>query len=154
MSFRQPAISTRQRRAPGFTIMALVALLSAMAIPAVTGYVERARNNRAIGEIGRVSIELYKWRTNNGGVFPASLVATNIELGADPWGNAYAYLNIETAGVADARKDKNLNPVNSDFDLYSNGPDGETQRNFSSGKGRDDIVRANNGAFVGVAGDY
>ena len=49
---------------------------------------------------------------------------------------------------------QNLNPVNSDFDLYSNGPDGVTQRNFGSGEGRDDIVRANNGGFIGVAEDY
>lgn len=135
-------------------VMALVALLAGMATPAVSGYVERARNNRAIAEIGRLSIEIYRWRSNNGGAFPATLAAAGIEVDPDPWGNAYAYANVATTPQTDLRKDKNLNPINSDFDLYSNGSDGETQRNLNGQKARDDIVRANNGAFIGLAEDY
>ena len=52
------------------------------------------------------------------------------------------------------RQDQFLRPVNSDYDLYSMGPDGETQFNLSSGKGRDDIVRALDGAYVGIAGQF
>jgi general secretion pathway protein G len=160
MGLRYVIASTGSRLDRGFTIMeititlALVALLSAMAVPAVTGYVGRARTNRAIGDIGRISIEIYKWRTNNGGALPASLDDTNIDVGLDPWRNAYSYLNISLAGPAAARKDKNLNPINTDFDLYSNGPDGQTARNLGAKTARDDIVRANNGGFVGVAEDY
>jgi hypothetical protein len=40
--------------------------------------------------------------------------------------------------------------INTDFDLYSLGPDGRTG---DEGKARDDIVRANNGQFVGVEQD-
>jgi general secretion pathway protein G len=50
------------------------------------------------------------------------------------------------------RQDQFLRPVNSDYDLYSMGPDGETQFNMNSQKGRDDIVRALDGAYVGIAG--
>lgn len=135
-------------------VVALVALLASMATPAFMGYIERARNNRAIGEIGRVSIELYRWRTNNGGAFPATLAAAGIDVPLDPWGNAYTYANVATTPQNDLRKDKNLNPINSDFDLYSNGADGQTQRNLNGAKARDDIVRANNGAFIGLAEDY
>jgi general secretion pathway protein G len=135
-------------------VISLVALLASMATPAISGYVERARNNRAIGEIGRISIELYRWRTNNGGAFPATLAAAGIETPPDPWGNAYTYANVATTPQADLRKDKNLNPINSDFDLYSNGADGQTTRALNGGKARDDIVRANNGAFIGLAEDY
>lgn len=135
-------------------VMALVALLAGMATPAISGYVERARTNRAIAEIGRASIDLYRWRTNNGGAFPDTLAEANIDVAPDPWGNNYTYTNVATAAAADLRKDKNLNPVNTDFDLYSNGPDGETARAFSAEKARDDIVRANNGAFIGLAEDY
>ena len=131
--------------------MALIALLASIATPAISGYVERARNNRAIGEIGRVSIELYKWRTNNGGIFPANLAAANIVMDPDPWGNPYTYVNIDGGGIA---RTSGGDPVNTDFDLYSNGPDGATAQSYDAGNSADDIVRANNGAFVGIAGDY
>jgi general secretion pathway protein G len=150
------------RRLPrGFTVLelmatiALLGLLAATAIPAFNGYAERARVNRAIGDISRISIELYRWRTNlNTGSFPATLAAAGITPGPDPWGNAYTYLRIEGSTVAQRRKDKNLNPVNTDFDLYSSGPDGASVKQFNGGQARDDIVRASNGAFIGLAEDY
>ena len=52
------------------------------------------------------------------------------------------------------RKDGNLNPLNTDFDLYSRGQDGDTAGPLSAQSSRDDIVRANNGAFVGLGEDY
>ena len=52
------------------------------------------------------------------------------------------------------RKDKNLVPLNTDFDLYSKGPDGASQKPLNAEASRDDIVRANNGAYVGKAEDY
>ena len=148
---------SRQR---GFTILeltmtiALLGALSAMAIPAFNGYLDRAKVNRAIGEIGRVSVELYRWRTNNNGAFPATLAAANITLGVDPWGNAYTYLDATGAAPAALRKDASNRPVNSDFDLYSKGPDGATALVFSASDAADDVVRANNGAYIGPAADY
>ena len=47
-----------------------------------------------------------------------------------------------------------MNPVNSDYDLYSRGPDGQTQAQFTAQKARDDIVRAADGAYVGIAQDF
>jgi general secretion pathway protein G len=58
------------------------------------------------------------------------------------------------AGVNDVRKDKNLHPLNTDFDLYSLGPDGESRLPLTAGPSRDDILRANNGAFIGRAENY
>jgi general secretion pathway protein G len=131
--------------------MALVALLASIATPAVVGYVERARNNRAIGEIGRVSIELYRWRTSNGGIFPDTLAEAGIDVTPDPWGNAYTYVNLDAGG---APRTASGDPVNTDFDLFSNGPDGATALSFDTDASIDDIARANNGAFVGVVEDY
>jgi general secretion pathway protein G len=71
----------------------------------------------------------------------------------DPWGHPYQYVNVAHAKPGDVRRDRNLTPLNSDFDLYSLGPDGRTDARLDQGKGRDDIVRANNGQFVGVAQD-
>jgi general secretion pathway protein G len=49
------------------------------------------------------------------------------------------------------RKDRWLKPINSDYDLYSMGRDGESKPNLSAKASRDDIVRANDGEFVGLA---
>jgi general secretion pathway protein G len=53
-----------------------------------------------------------------------------------------------------ARKDKNLHPLNSDFDLYSIGKDGESRQPLTAKWSRDDVVRANDGGFVGLASEY
>ena len=44
--------------------------------------------------------------------------------------------------------------MNSDFDLYSVGNDGDSESPLSAKASRDDIVRANNGAFIGLGEDY
>jgi general secretion pathway protein G len=73
----------------------------------------------------------------------------------DPWGNPYQYTNVEDAkGKGQARKNKNLVPINTDFDLYSMGPDGASVGPLTAKASRDDIVRANNGRFVGTAAEY
>ena len=53
-----------------------------------------------------------------------------------------------------ARKDRFLTPVNSDYDLYSVGIDGDSQAAFTAKVSRDDVVRANDGGFVGLAEDF
>jgi len=59
------------------------------------------------------------------------------------------------AGTAgQARKDRNLVPINSDFDLYSVGRDGQSAPALTAKVSQDDVVRANNGGFVGLARDY
>ena len=52
------------------------------------------------------------------------------------------------------RKDKNLVPINSDFDLYSMGPDGESVSPLTANSSRDDIVRGRNGDYIGNAAEY
>jgi len=65
----------------------------------------------------------------------------------DPWGHPYGYLNLgDKKGHGHARKDHSLVPINTDFDLYSMGPDGLTAPPLTAKHSRDDIVRANNGA--------
>ena len=41
--------------------------------------------------------------------------------------------------------------VNSDYDLYSRGADGLTAPGLTSPTGSDDIIRAQNGMYVGIA---
>lgn len=52
------------------------------------------------------------------------------------------------------RKDRFLHPINSDYDLYSMGKDGESVEPLTARKSHDDIIRANDGSFVGLAAEF
>lgn len=131
-------------------------LLAALAVPAYNSFINRAKVAGAIGDVGSLAIAIERFSVNNDDRLPNTLDELPIEIPLDPWGNEYEYLNIRAAGggVGGLRKDGNLNPLNTDFDLYSKGEDGESAGPLSAGKSRDDIVRANNGAFIGLGEDY
>jgi general secretion pathway protein G len=97
------------------------------------------------------SIDFY--RTQNR-TLPNSLADMQLQGSLDPWGNPYVYYNIEANGKGGARKDHALNPLNTDYDLYSPGPDGKSKSQITQKDSVDDVIRASNGAFVGVAADF
>jgi general secretion pathway protein G len=147
-----------RRRQHGVTLLELLAVLAAfvvlgsVAIPAFNGYVQRARVARAISDIGTMSLQLYRWQLNTR-TFPMTLAEAGLG-GDDPWGRPYVYLRVAGANQGQLRKDGNLVPINTDFDLYSMGADGESVSPLPAKKSRDDVVRANNGGFIGLAINY
>jgi general secretion pathway protein G len=99
------------------------------------------------------ALERYRMRR------PGRLPLTLAELGyanlLDPWGNPYVYLNFsQVKGKGAMRKDHNLVPINSEFDLYSMGPDGQSRPPLTAKASRDDIIVGNDGQFIGPASDY
>jgi general secretion pathway protein G len=146
------------RRETGVTLLELmaalaaVAILASIAVPAYNNYVTRAQVARAVGDIGAISLHLYRWQLNTRS-FPFTLAEAGIDA-TDPWGRPYRYLRVADASRGSLRKDRNLVPINTDFDLYSVGPDGSTAAPLTTASARDDVVRANNGAYVGVAKNY
>jgi general secretion pathway protein G len=56
--------------------------------------------------------------------------------------------------MGQARKDHFLVPINSDYDLYSMGKDGDSVPPLGAQKSLDDVVRANDGGFVGLAANF
>lgn len=146
-------------RRRGFTlielllVMVILGALAALAIPNLNRAVERARVARAIGDISALGQDLTEYFLNND-TYPASLVAIGRDGLLDPWGNPYQYLPVAGTPVGRLRKDRFLVPVNSDFDLYSMGPDGRSQPPLTAAASRDDIVRANDGGFIGIAEDF
>ncbi len=52
------------------------------------------------------------------------------------------------------RRDRYLFPLNTDYDLFSLGPNGQTTVSLGESLGQDDVIRANNGGFFGTASDY
>ena len=152
----------RVQRNAGFGLLELMitlvvaALLVSIAFPAYDQQLDRAKQRKAIGDIGWISLEIGKYQLRNNNALPDTLADLGAEMPLDPWDRPYQYVNIPAAGAGSGlfRKDKNLNPLNTDFDLYSLGKDGASSGPLSAQASRDDIVRANNGAYIGLGEDY
>jgi general secretion pathway protein G len=128
----------------------VVALVASVAVPSVDAYLDRGRAARAIGDIGTISVQLYRWQSNTRR-FPETLAEAGLSGFVDPWGNRYRYVNVASAKPGDVRRDRNRTQINTDFDLYSMGPDGRSETLLDEAP--DDVVRANNGQFIGTARD-
>jgi general secretion pathway protein G len=147
-------------RARGLTLLetmltlALLGILAAIAIPAYDGYLTRANIARAEADLRELALRITRYELDNISL-PTSLADIDANDLLDPWGSPYRYLSFEgLRGRGAVRKDGRLNPINSDYDLYSMGPDRGTATSLRARQGRDDIVRASDGGFFGVAEDY
>lgn len=136
--------------------LVVAALLASIAVPAYDRFTDRARHSKAVGDIDRISIEIGKYQLRNNSALPDSLADLGVDVPLDPWDRPYQYRAIGSAGRGDGavRKEKNLNALNTDYDLYSLGENGESTGPLSAKASRDDVVRANNGAYIGRGEDY
>ena len=161
MGKKEPGYPLHQRPCgQGFTLVELliaitiIGTLLAIAIPRFNGYRDQQKTNLAVNDIRTLDNKIQSFKLSNE-AYPAAL--TNVPMGSilDPWGKVYQYLKIEGAAVkGDVRKDKNLVPINSNFDLYSMGADGKTTAPLTSTDGRDDIVRGSDGRYFGLGAKY
>jgi general secretion pathway protein G len=133
-------------------LAAALLIAGSFAVPAFTGYVERARVARAVSDIGTLSLQLYRWERETN-TLPATLAEAGLTP-VDPWGRPYIYLRAGDTSPARLRKDAELVPLNSDFDLYSLGPDGVSALALPAAPSLDDIVRAADGAYIGLGANY
>jgi general secretion pathway protein G len=137
-------------------VMAILATLSAIVVPIISDFRERARIARVIADIKVLESEIAVFEAQNGRL-PATLTEIRRDGLHDAWGRPYEYLNFAGLAPRDRnriRKDHNLHPLNSTYDLYSKGADGNSQAALTATTSRDDIIRANDGGYVGLASNY
>ena len=145
----------------GFTVVellitvAIIGTLSTILIPTLTDQLEKDRNKQAASDIALMSALIGNYIIDYG-VPPDNLGQVGLGNKLDPWGRPYEYLNVFNDGLGppEPRKDLFLHPLNSDYDLYSRGADGESLPPLTAASSHDDIIRANNGGYIGIADEY
>lgn len=147
--------------------LVIAGILAAIAVPmfggsepncdspdARQGPMMRAKLAQITGDLGRIHMALSRFELSHRR-YPDSLAEAGVGDLVDPWGNPYQYLVVFGRNdVGPVRKDHNLKPVNTGYDIYSMGPDGVTATPFTSTLGKDDIVMANDGDYFGLACQY
>jgi len=158
-----PASGNRRcgnNKSKGFTVVELLIVvavlltISAIAIPNLMAALDEARIARAVGDIRTLEDEIALYDTINGKL-PDDLSQVGYGNYLDPWHNPYQYLNHATMkGNGQARKDRFLVPLNSDYDLYSMGKDGQSIPPLTAKSSQDDILRASDGSYLGLASQF
>jgi len=124
-------------------VCAIIGLLATLAMTVWPKYVNQAKEARAMSEIRTIETAVTGYMSDNGDK-PANLLKIGYDTLNDPWNHPYKY---EAPGRTYLGS-----PVNGDYDLYSEGPDGT--HDVSIAASPVDIIRASNGSFVGLAVNY
>src|SRR5262245_51839546 len=96
-----------------FTVLGMLAVLIAIALPSYARYRDRARTFQAVQDINAMSALAQRyWQDNR--AYPDSLADIGNGGRLDPWGKPYVYYNVDANGKGHARKDHALNPLNTD----------------------------------------
>jgi general secretion pathway protein G len=148
---------TRFRGVTLVELLLVVAMMGLLASLATGGYMyamDKADEATAITDIRQIELIIDRFRSDKHR-HPDTLDETVAKDYLDPWSNPYEYTNLIDAPknpsgkpMVPHRTDKWLNPLSTDYDLYSKGKDGLSVAPLTSKHSRDDIVRARNGAFV------
>lgn len=148
-----------RKRYGGFTLIelmiavAIIGIVGAIATLTFQSFADKSKIKKAVSEIASIQTEIKAFQTSSGSL-PNSLADIKKGNFLDPWGNSYRYSNFDIVPSTLWRKDKNLHPLNVDYDLWSNGKDGLTHKNLTAAVSYDDVIRANDGAYIGLAKKY
>ena len=153
-------VPAAMRSGVGFTLLelmitvAVVAILATIAQGQYVAFIERAKVSTARADIATMEVEIVRFQKWPNGPLPASLADIGRADFLDPWGRPYHYVNLRTTNKGAARRDRRLNPINSDYDLFSAGKDGVFKKQVSQKDSLDDVIRARSGAYIGLARDF
>ena len=113
---------------------------------------KRARVARAVSDIGTLSLQLYRWQQDTNAL-PASLAEAGLS-GDDPWGRPYVYVRAADAGRAQLRKDGERVAAEHRFRSLQRGARRRVGAALPAAPSQDDVVRAADGAYIGLAVNY
>ena len=134
-------------------VIGIISTLAGIVVPSLGNYIQRARMIKTTEKLKMIETAILSYEMDML-TFPSNLAQIGLGTLKDPWGNPYQYLPVQGAKKGKLRKDHFMVPVNTDFDLYSMGPDGKSVSPFTAKASRDDIVRANNGQYFGSVSGY
>jgi general secretion pathway protein G len=135
-------------------VIGLLVTLIGTGIPLYAAYIEKARMTKATEEISALQKEIQMYKLSKK-VLPRRLSDIRNSDLVDPYGTPYQYHNFTNAHEKEkTRKDRFLVPLNREYDLYSMGKDGRSQPPLTAKDSYDDIVRANNGIYIGPASQF
>lgn len=135
-------------------VIALLVTVIGTGIPLYAAYIEQARITKATEEISALQKEIQMYKLSKK-VLPGRLSDIRNSDLVDPYGAPYQYHNFTNAHEKKKRrKDRFLVPLNKEYDLYSMGKDGKSQPPLTAKESYDDIVRANNGIYIGPVSQF
>lgn len=155
----------------GFTLIELVlvvvmlGILLSFAVPAYESNVTEAKNGQAKTDIRTIEAAVIKFYTENSrypadlaevfGSAPSSCPKGQRTQFCDPWYTAYEYKPITMRGsrCVGCRVDLNMQPLNSDFDLWSNGKNKIFVPQVTGSASLDDSIRTRNGNSIALGKD-
>jgi general secretion pathway protein G len=144
----------------GFTLVELtvaigiLAVIAAIGVPSYISYKQRAYVAAATMDIMTIATAINRYNTVNNSP-PPDLATIGFDTLLDPWGRPYVYLSFTGInGNGQMRKDKNLVPLNTQYDLYSVGADGQSRPPLTVPVSKDDVILANDGNYIGLASNY
>jgi len=147
------------RARSGFTLielaisMMLVYLLASIMLPQMKRVFDFAKTARATAEVRLIQAEVAQYIATVGKPPPTLLDIERSGM-VDPWGSVYVYAPYNGGPPPGARLDQFGVNVNSDYDVYSSGPDRLSQPSLTAFASRDDVIRGGDGSFIGLATNY
>jgi len=148
-------------------VITIIGILSSIGLSVYKHFIDKARNTRAVAEIRMYEKEIMSF-LNDTERLPDAFAELGLGVILDPWKNPYQYINFDSAGAEDNRRTKGAkgkgkgkgkglekdSPLNTDYDLYSMGKDGMSAPALTDDVSKDDIIRADDGGYTGLASEY
>lgn len=142
-------------------VVVMLGILLSVAVPAYERNVTEAKNGQAKTDIRTIEAAVIKFYTENSryptdlaelfGSVPSACPKGQKTQSCDPWYTVYVYQPITYNNFGKCkgcRVDLNMQPLNSDFDLWSNGKNKIYKPQVTNSDSLDDSIRVRNGSAI------